>query len=108
MFLGFDLDGVIINHMFVKIELAKKFELTLLNESETHADNLYRLLGPAKYAEFKYYLYDDPKTAGSAIIMPGAEHVLRALVKREMPFAVISRRKGNYDIPISLLRKNGF
>ena len=107
MFLGFDLDGVIINHTFVKIELAKKFGLTLLNESETHADNLYRLLGLAKYVEFKHYLYDDPETSGSAVIMPGAEQVFRALVKREMPFAVISRRRGNYDIPIDLLRKNG-
>ena len=104
MFLGFDLDGVIIDHTFVKIELAKKFGLTL-NEHQAHADNIYRLLGPTKYVEFKHYLYDDSETATGGVIMPGAEYALRALGKRGIPFAVISRRKGNYDIPVDLLRK---
>ncbi len=105
MFLGFDLDGVIIDHTFVKIKLAKKFGLTI-NKYQTHANNLYRLLGPSKYQEFKYYLYDDSETAMAGVIMPGARRVLQALKKREIPFAVISRRKGNYDIPVSLLRKH--
>lgn len=103
MFLGFDLDGVIIDHTFVKIKLAKKFGLTL-NECEIHADNIYRLLGPDKYFEFKHYLYDDPKTSTGGVIMPGAREVLEALKKRSISFVVISRRKGNYDIPTGLLR----
>lgn len=105
MFLGFDLDGVIIDHTFVKIEIAKKFGLAL-SESETHADNLYRLLGPSKYKEFKHYLYDDPETAGAGVIMAGAEYVLQALRKRGIPFVVISRRKSNHDIPVDLLCKH--
>ena len=106
MFLGFDLDGVIIDHTLVKIELAKKFGLTV-NKRQTHADNLYRLLGPTKYNEFKHYLYDDPQIAVAGVLMPGANFVLRSLKKRKIPFVVISRRKGNHDIPVNLLRKCG-
>lgn len=106
MFLGFDLDGVIIDHTFVKIKLVKKFGLTL-SESETHADNLYRLLGPSKYFEFKHCLYDDPQTATEGVIMSGAREVLEALKKRGVPFVVISRRKSNHDIPVEVLRKCG-
>lgn len=102
MFLGFDLDGVIIDYTFIKIEIAKKFGL-ILNASETHADNLYRLLGPGKYMEFKHYLYDDPKTAMAGLIMDGSEEVLKILKERGMPFVVISRRKDNRDIPVKIL-----
>ena len=106
MFLGFDLDGVIIDHTFVKIKLAKKFGFSL-NEPQTHADNLYRLLGPAKYIEFKYYLYDDHQSAVEGVIMPGAKEILETLKRINIPFAVISRRKNNHDIPISILSKYG-
>lgn len=106
MFLGFDLDGVIIDHSFVKIQIAKKFGLNL-NRRQTHADNIYRLLGPSKYDEFKHYLYDDPKTAMGGVIMHGSKRILQTLKKRGVPFVVISRRKGNYDIPFGLLRKCG-
>lgn len=38
MFWGFDLDGVIIDHAFVKIKIAQKFGLTI-NKRQAHAYN---------------------------------------------------------------------
>lgn len=106
MFLGFDLDGVIVDHSFVKIQLAQKFGFTV-NKYQVYPDNLYRLLGPDKYYEFTHCLYDDPQIAMKGVIMRGSKSVLGKLKKRNIRFAVISRRKNNHDIPINLLRKHG-
>lgn len=105
VFLGCDLDGVIIDHTASKILLARKFDLNII-KSQTHGEKLSQLLG-SRYAEFKHDLYDNPKIALASPMMPGAKKVLQLFCKAGVRFAAISRRSKNFSISITTLHRYG-
>ena len=102
--IGFDLDGVIIDHSKVKILLAKKLGFKV-SKKQIPADIMIKLLPDSVYQILKYGLYDDPKTALKAELMSGFKRFLNVLIKKNIPFLAISRRKRNFEIPVQLLKK---
>ncbi|PIR42025.1 MAG: hypothetical protein COV30_00715 [Candidatus Yanofskybacteria bacterium CG10_big_fil_rev_8_21_14_0_10_37_15] len=103
--IGFDLDGVIIDHVSNKIKLAKKFNLNL-DKKQTPSEILRTLMTEIQFRELQNMLYDDPKISLSAPLMRGVADVLLKIKNKNIPFFLISRRK-NKNIPIKLLAKHG-
>ena len=104
-FIGLDLDGVIINHAPVKIELAKKFGFKLKPE-ETPSEIMRRIIDEATYKEIQFNLYDNPKFFKTAPLMAGAKSGLKKLKDSSLPFALISRRKDSKSA-IAVLKYHG-
>lgn len=103
--IGLDLDGVILDHSMSKISIAKKLGFTI-NKFQTPSEIISKLLPLPVYQEFKYYLYDDPKTALSSSLIPGVGILLNKIKKLNTPIFIISRRKNNFHIPIKLLKSH--
>lgn len=89
---GFDLDGVIIDHTQNKIRIAARYGVTLSPE-ETHSENMILLFSREIYREIQEQLYDDTDEALSAPLMEGAYDVLATLREQGIPYVLISRRK---------------
>lgn len=89
--IGFDLDGVIINHAPSKIELAKKLGFNL-KLRDTPSEIIKTIIDPASLKELQQNLYHNPKFFKTAPLMTGAESGLLKLKKRGLPFILISRR----------------
>jgi len=101
--IGFDLDGVILDHSQQKQKLAKRFgyevELT-----ETPSSIFYkRIEDKDKYREIRSILYDDPIEAFLSPLMSGALDGLKMVKDSGTPFYLISRRKKE-DRAIELLK----
>ena len=90
--MGFDMDGVIINHVPNKIALAERYDVHLGPE-EVHSEVLPGKLTPADYRALQDELYSDSELALSAPLMTGAFAVLREMKIRNVPFVLISRRR---------------
>ncbi len=103
--IGFDLDGVIVNHAPLRIEFAKSrgWELT---PHQTSSEIIEHILPPSILDELKYTLYSDPVMALSAPLMPGARESLAALTSCDAPLFLISIRKSD-TTAIQLLEKHG-
>ncbi len=95
---GFDLDGVIIDHTQNKIRIAARYGITLSPE-ETHSEKMNVLFTPEIYREIQKQMYDDTDEALSAPLMEGAFGALARLREHEIPYFLISRRK----LPMSAL-----
>ncbi len=102
---GFDMDGVIIDHAPNKLMLAESYAVRLLPE-ETHSERLPQKFAQKEYLAFQDELYGNSDFALSAPLMEGAEDVLTKLKERGVPFVLISRRR-NPENAIELLRRRG-
>lgn len=104
-FIGFDLDGVILNHAPVKIKLAKKFGFNLKPE-ETPSEIIKTVIDNLMLQELQKKLYHDPIFFKSAPLMKGVKSGLLKLKKNNSPFVLISRRR-EPDLAISSLKHHG-
>lgn len=102
---GFDMDGVIIDHAPNKIALAKRYGITLAL-TNTHSERLPLIIARDAYKDFQKELYGTSDFALSAEVMVGAEATLRWLRNRGIPFMLISRRK-KPENAIALLTRRG-
>jgi hypothetical protein len=89
---GFDLDGVIIDHTPNKLVLARQYGV-MLSPEETHSEIISQHLSPERYSAFQDELYGDSDLALSASLMAGAFDVLTRLKNEGVPFVLISRRR---------------
>lgn len=100
---GFDMDGVIIDHTVNKIELAKRYGVAL-HCTDTHSERLSPHFPHGSYKDFQHELYGASDLALSAEVMAGAEATLRLLTERGISFVLISRRR-NPEHAIALLSR---
>ena len=89
---GFDLDGVIIDHTQNKMRIAARYGVALTPE-ETHSERMRTLFEHSVYREIQEQMYDDTDEALSAPLMEGAFGGLASLREHEVPYFLISRRK---------------
>lgn len=103
--IGFDLDGVIINHAPTKIKLAKKFGFKLKPE-ETPSEIIESVIERPILNKLLQILYYDPKFFKTAPLMPGVKPGLLKLQKNALPFVLISRRRESISA-IKALKHHG-
>jgi len=89
---GFDLDGVIIDHTQNKMRIAARYGV-LLTPEETHSERMRTLFEHGVYREIQEQMYDDTDEALSAPLMEGAFGGLASLREHGVPYFLISRRK---------------
>lgn len=89
---GFDLDGVIIDHTQNKMRIAARYGVILTPE-ETHSELMRSLFPHDVYGEIQSQLYDDTDEALAAPLMEGAYDGLATLREHGIPYFLISRRK---------------
>jgi len=92
LIIGFDLDGVVIDHTQNKITIAARYGFTLRPE-ETSTEVLEKIIPPEIHQEIREQIYDDTDEALSAPLMEGAFNGLAFLRERQIPYFLISRRK---------------
>ena len=102
---GFDLDGVIIDHHQIKIQLAKDFGFRI-TPAQTDSDIMRTLMPEKIVSEIQHLLYYDPKFSLCSPLMRGARNALKKLQKEKTSFTLISRRK-NPVIAKELLKNHG-
>lgn len=103
--IGFDMDGVIIDHTLNKMRLAEKLGYSIVEE-QTPSEIMRNILPKEARNRLQEILYHDPEIAFKSSLMRGAKPALREISKRRIPFALISRRK-NPELAIRLLEKHG-
>lgn len=103
--IGFDMDGVILDHTKTKLLLAKKFKLQI-KKSETPSDLIKPLIPQSVYSKFQFNLNDDPKFRHLSLLMPGAKEVLKSIVRYKIPYFLVSRRRKPV-IAIKILKYHG-
>jgi len=103
--IGFDLDGVIIDHTQNKIRAAARLGYTLLPE-DTPSEMIGKILPPHVNLILKEQIYDDTDEALSAPLMKGAYDGLARLHEHGMSYTLISRRKHPLHA-IHLLERRG-
>src|SRR3989344_4161484 len=103
--IGFDMDGVILDHTSTKLILAKKFGLNI-TKKETPSGIIKALMPLPKYRKFQVDLNDNPKFKYLAPPMSGARTVLTSIVKSGLPYFLISRRKKEASA-IKILKHHG-
>ncbi len=102
---GFDMDGVIIDHVQNKLTLAKRYAVDLRPE-ETHSEILPTKFPRAEYLALQDVLYGGSELALGAPLMEGALAVLNELKSSNTPFVLISRRR-DPENAIRLLSRRG-
>ncbi|MBI5732748.1 hypothetical protein HY967_02185 [Candidatus Jorgensenbacteria bacterium] len=104
--LGFDMDGVIIDHSVLKIDLLEKLghQISL---ADTPSDILKRIIPEDVQSILDEMLYHNRETALEAPIMAGVEDALIEIKRRGLPYVLISRRK-KPEVAIELLSARGF
>jgi 5'(3')-deoxyribonucleotidase len=102
---GFDMDGVIIDHVRNKIRLAGLFGVKL-TPAQTPSEIIKNTMPEPQYRELQYLLYDHPEIGPSAPMMPGVKLVLEKLQKQGVPYFLISRRK-RAGTAVKLLSRHG-
>ncbi|MEK7629769.1 MAG: hypothetical protein AAB432_00075 [Patescibacteria group bacterium] len=103
--IGFDMDGVIIDHTKPKIRLAKKRGFTL-KTNQTPSEVMKKKVPAPHYQIIQYYLNNHPKTALNASIMAKAKVGLERLKKAKIPYFLISRRR-TPEVAVKLLKIRG-
>lgn len=103
--IGFDLDGVIVDHSALKIRVAKEcgFDLKL---EETPSDIMKHLVPDSVADKIKYRIYGDPETSLFAPLMAGAKDAIVGLKEKNIKYFLISRRK-NTALAAGLLKNHG-
>ena len=103
--IGFDLDGVIIDHTKNKIKKAKELGYTIRAE-ETSSERLKELISPEDYQVIRKFIYH--RGTPTAEPMKGALRIIKSLSKN-YHIVIISRR--DEDIQknaLEWLKKHGF
>lgn len=103
--IGFDLDGVIINHAPAKIELAKQLGFKL-NPGQVQSEIIKMLIDEPTLKQIQKRLYHDSKFFKSTPLMSGAKFGLLKLKKNNSPFFLISRRS-EPEIAVAVLKYHG-
>lgn len=104
-FIGFDMDGVIIDHTEMKIKLAAEYGWTL-TPKQTPSEIIETLFPETVFNDLKNRLYCDPKDSIMSSVMPGVKDALDILKRRAMSYVLISRRK-KPQMAVALLRARG-
>jgi len=102
--IGFDMDGVIIDHSARKVALAKKMGFKIKRQ-ETPSDIIKDLIPEPEYKKLQFMLYNDPKASLSSSLMSGVKPALSRLQKNGTPFFLISRRQ-EHGLSKKLLAKH--
>ena len=92
MIIGFDLDGVIIDHTQNKMRIAARYGVILAPE-ETHAEFMGAHFSPELYLTIKSQLYDATDDALLAPLMSGAFSGLAKLREHGIPYYLVSLQK---------------
>ncbi len=104
--LGFDMDGVLIDHADSKMRVAGKFGIDLKPE-QTPSDVMHKLIPYEINQQIQNLLYDDRRYALRPLAMRGARTALKEITEKGTQIFLISRRK-NPKVAIELLEKHGF
>lgn len=91
--IGFDLDGVIVDHSSTRIKLAKKFGFDLKPE-QTPSEVIKHIIPKEVNNKIKALMYDDPELSQISPLMLGVVRTLDQ-VKETMPYFLISRRRSS-------------
>lgn len=102
---GFDLDGVIVDHTQNKMIIASRYGITLSPE-ETHAERMGKHFTPEMYREIKMQLYDSTDEALDAPLMQGAYGAIAKLYEHHVRYVLVSLQK-NPMHATHLLEKRG-
>ena len=89
---GFDLDGVIIDHTQNKIRFAARYGVALTPE-QTHSEVMGTHFPPELYREIKGQLYESSPEALEAPLMEGAYNTLAAVREAGIPYYLVSLQK---------------
>ncbi len=103
--IGFDMDGVLLDHTEAKLLLARRFKLQI-KRAETPSDIIKPLIPQSIYSRFQFNLNDDPQFRHLSLLMPGAKEVLEKIVRSGVPYFLVSRRKKPL-IAIKILKYHG-
>ncbi len=103
--IGFDLDGVIIDHTQNKLMFAHRVGVEL-RPDETHAEIMGHFMTPEQYSELKWQIYDHSPEALEAPLMEGAFHALTRLTEAHVPLVLVSLQK-NPMHAVDLLERHG-
>lgn len=90
--IGFDLDGVIIDHTQNKLLLSSRYGI-YLSPIDTHSEHMAEHFTPDMYREIKSQLYDSTDLALTAPLMEGAFSTLAKLREQNIPYYLISLQK---------------
>lgn len=103
---GFDMDGVLVDHASNKIAIAREFGVFVAPQ-ETPSEILRgKFADRADYERFQALLYEEHPLAGEAPVMNGAVEVLEELRGRRIPYYLISRRRSG-DVARAQLAAKG-
>lgn len=103
MHIGFDMDGVLVDHTTFKQLLARKLGYSL-TAAQTGSDAMKSIVADDHRREIQQLLYQDDAYALSASLMQGAPELLAALRDAGIRFSLISRRR-DHDLARLLLEK---
>ena len=103
--IGFDLDGVIVDHTKAKISFLKDHGF-VLSEKEVQGGIIEKLIPEEVGHAMKQFLYDDSHGSLLSPLTYGAEEVLHEVHESHVPYFLISRRK-NPEAAIKLLKARG-
>ncbi|TSC51965.1 MAG: hypothetical protein LiPW41_732 [Parcubacteria group bacterium LiPW_41] len=102
--IGFDMDGVLIDHTEIRIRLAKEIGF-FLSPEQTPSDILRTIIPKDKRSVLQNTLYNNPQVALEAQIMDGAYEGISILAHAGLSIFLISRRK-DPQLAIRLLSKH--
>lgn len=102
--LGFDLDGVILDHTKAKIQIAASLGCEL-TPHQTPSDILKQVMPEVLLQKLKERIYDTWDIALSSPLMPGLRTFLMRIQDAGVPFVLISRRK-NPVLAVKILRRH--
>lgn len=100
--IGFDLDGVIINHVEMKRRLAKQFGFTI-TPAETNSETMSKIIPKETWLKIQNLLYDHPAYCLESPLALGAIETLERLKQEKKIFSLISLRK-KPDAAIDILK----
>jgi len=101
--IGFDLDGVIIDHTENKISIAKRFGVDL-DIKQTPSERMWKVITGDMKRRISHLLYDNPDIALSAPLITGALEGLE-FVHSRFPYFLVSRRS-HIDTAVKLLKRH--
>lgn len=89
---GFDLDGVIVDHAENKITMAMNHGI-ILTPPETHSEVMRHLVPKSVYEDIQEHIYGEAPDALSAPLVSGAREALLEIKNAGVSFVLISRRR---------------
>ena len=102
LIIGFDLDGVILNHVVMKQRLAKQFGFDI-QPSETSSEIMRKMIPREIWLQIQELLYDHQTFCLESPVADGAIDTLERLWQEQKAFFLISLRK-NLDVAVEVLK----